>query len=85
MDKEQVTQLLGSTLEELDFEKLREKTPVVNAVRGKVRDIAELDGNLLIVTTDRISAFDKVLTTIPCKGATAKESRILENGTYGLR
>jgi phosphoribosylaminoimidazole-succinocarboxamide synthase len=37
--------------------------------RGKVRDIYEVDGNLLIVTTDRISAFDVVLPTgIPRKG-----------------
>ena len=38
--------------------------------RGKVRDIYDLDDNLLIVTTDRISAFDHVLpTAIPDKGA----------------
>ena len=37
-------------------------------VRGKVRDIFDLGSELLISTTDRISAFDIVLTTIPCKG-----------------
>jgi phosphoribosylaminoimidazole-succinocarboxamide synthase len=31
--------------------------------RGKVRDVYEVDGKLLIVTTDRISAFDVVLPT----------------------
>ncbi|MGE3063165.1 MAG: phosphoribosylaminoimidazolesuccinocarboxamide synthase [bacterium] len=37
--------------------------------RGKVRDIYELEENLLIVTTDRVSAFDFVLNqTIPNKG-----------------
>ena len=37
--------------------------------RGKVRDIYEHGDNLLIVTTDRISAFDVVLpTAIPNKG-----------------
>jgi len=37
--------------------------------KGKVRDVYELDGKLLIVTTDRISAFDVVLPTgIPGKG-----------------
>ena len=37
--------------------------------RGKVRDIYDLDDKLLIVTTDRISAFDHVLPTpIPGKG-----------------
>jgi len=37
--------------------------------RGKVRDIYEIDDNLLIVATDRISAFDFVLPDpIPNKG-----------------
>jgi phosphoribosylaminoimidazole-succinocarboxamide synthase len=37
--------------------------------RGKVRDIYEIDGKLLIVSTDRISAFDYVLPDgIPDKG-----------------
>ena len=37
--------------------------------RGKVRDLYEMDGNLLIVSTDRISAFDVVLPNgIPHKG-----------------
>ena len=37
--------------------------------RGKVRDIYEVEGNLLIVTTDRISAFDVILPNgIPYKG-----------------
>ena len=37
--------------------------------RGKVRDIYDLGEMLLIVTTDRISAFDVILPEgIPCKG-----------------
>jgi phosphoribosylaminoimidazole-succinocarboxamide synthase len=37
--------------------------------RGKVRDIYSTDGRLLIVATDRISAFDYILATgIPDKG-----------------
>lgn len=37
--------------------------------RGKVRDVYEVDGRLLIVATDRISAFDYILPTgIPDKG-----------------
>jgi phosphoribosylaminoimidazole-succinocarboxamide synthase len=37
--------------------------------RGKVRDVYDLDQHLLIVATDRISAFDHVLPTIiPDKG-----------------
>ncbi len=38
--------------------------------RGKVRDVYEIDDQLLMVATDRISAFDVVLPTpIPMKGA----------------
>jgi len=37
--------------------------------RGKVRDVYRVDGQLLIVATDRISAFDYILPTgIPDKG-----------------
>jgi len=37
--------------------------------RGKVRDVYSVDGGLLIVATDRISAFDYILATgIPDKG-----------------
>ena len=42
--------------------------------RGKVRDIYKVDGYLLIVATDRISAFDVVLPTgIPDKGRALTE------------
>jgi phosphoribosylaminoimidazole-succinocarboxamide synthase len=42
-------------------------TPLVG--RGKVRDLYAVDGALLLVATDRISAFDHVLATgIPGKG-----------------
>ena len=41
----------------------------VEAWRGKVRDIYDLGDKLLIVATDRISAFDHILPTgIPDKG-----------------
>jgi phosphoribosylaminoimidazole-succinocarboxamide synthase len=37
--------------------------------RGKVRDLYEVDGQLLLIATDRLSAFDVVLPTpIPDKG-----------------
>ncbi|HEY4662498.1 MAG TPA: phosphoribosylaminoimidazolesuccinocarboxamide synthase, partial [Candidatus Humimicrobiaceae bacterium] len=43
-----------------DLEKLRS---------GKVREMFGFDGEILIVTTDRISAFDFILPTlIPMKG-----------------
>ena len=35
---------------------------------GKVRDNYSFDGKRLIITTDRISAFDRVLCTLPFKG-----------------
>ncbi|MFP4363108.1 MAG: phosphoribosylaminoimidazolesuccinocarboxamide synthase [Spirochaetia bacterium] len=37
-------------------------------VSGKVRDIIYRENELIITATDRISAFDRVLGTIPCKG-----------------
>ncbi len=38
--------------------------------KGKVRDLYEVDGGLLIIATDRISAFDYILASgIPDKGA----------------
>ena len=36
--------------------------------KGKVRDVYDLNENLLIIATDRISAFDRVLGVIPFKG-----------------
>lgn len=37
--------------------------------RGKVRDIFDANNALIMVNTDRVSAFDQVLGTIPLKGA----------------
>jgi phosphoribosylaminoimidazole-succinocarboxamide synthase len=42
--------------------------PGTDWVRGKVRDIIRLPGELIISTTDRISAFDRVLGELPFKG-----------------
>ncbi len=43
--------------------------PLKPFIRGKVRDTYEIDGNLLMVATDRLSAFDVVLPVgIPNKG-----------------
>lgn len=54
---------LGQTLEHA---RLDELGPVQ---QGKVRDAYALgDGQRLLVTTDRISAFDRVLGTLPYKG-----------------
>jgi phosphoribosylaminoimidazole-succinocarboxamide synthase len=43
--------------------------PLLNKTSGKVRDWYDLpDGKRLIVTTDRLSAFDRVLAAVPYKG-----------------
>src|SRR5210317_1148709 len=43
--------------------------PIPGSIRGKVRDIYDLGDKLLIVATDRISAFDVVMANgIPSKG-----------------
>jgi phosphoribosylaminoimidazole-succinocarboxamide synthase len=53
---------LTATLEKTSFPKLGSK------YEGKVRDCYTKDGKRIIVVTDRISAFDVVLGTIPFKG-----------------
>ncbi|MDY0042185.1 MAG: phosphoribosylaminoimidazolesuccinocarboxamide synthase [Desulforhabdus sp.] len=54
---------MSQTLFETEFPRLKLQS------RGKVRDIYDLDDSLLIVATDRISAFDVVMRTpIPDNG-----------------
>jgi phosphoribosylaminoimidazole-succinocarboxamide synthase len=51
------------------YKKISELEIVKNSKQGKVRDIYDLGNELLIVTTDRISAFDVVFAEeIPGKG-----------------
>ncbi len=48
---------------------LQTEIPNVPAKHGKVRDIYDLGENLIFVASDRISAFDRIMTTgIPYKG-----------------
>jgi phosphoribosylaminoimidazole-succinocarboxamide synthase len=63
--KEELSAHLGSCLDALPP---RELPAGVSLSRGKVRDVIDLGQELLITTTDRISAFDSILTTVPCKG-----------------
>ena len=42
--------------------------PGVQLKRGKVRDSIDLGEQLVIVTSDRVSAFDQVLAVVPYKG-----------------
>ncbi len=37
--------------------------------KGKVRDVYRGKNEMLMITSDRLSAFDVVLTSIPMKGA----------------
>ena len=55
-------QQLPNTLRETNFAALGEK------YQGKVRDVYRRSDRLVLITTDRLSAFDRVLTTIPFKG-----------------
>ncbi len=46
-----------------------------NYYRGKVRENYDLpDGNRIIISTDRLSAFDRILTCIPYKGQVLTET-----------
>jgi len=62
IDDELVKQQLAQTLEGTNFEGLGER------YEGKVRDNYHRDGRRYIVVTDRISAFDRILGTVPFKG-----------------
>ena len=53
---------LPHTLAEADFPALGQ------LYRGKVRDNYSRDDRIVMITTDRLSAFDRVLTTVPFKG-----------------
>lgn len=55
-------QQLTHTLSRTDFGALGEK------YQGKVRDTYRQGDRLVLITTDRLSAFDHVLTTLPFKG-----------------
>jgi len=62
ISKDQLVQLLPSALKETSL-------PLANKTSGKVRDWYDLqDGKRLIITTDRLSAFDKILAAVPYKG-----------------
>src|SRR4051812_21283360 len=63
MSREQLLQAqLPFTLREADFPGLGE------LYRGKVRDNYANGDRIVMITTDRLSAFDRVLTTVPFKG-----------------
>ncbi|MEE2657428.1 MAG: phosphoribosylaminoimidazolesuccinocarboxamide synthase [Candidatus Latescibacterota bacterium] len=61
--KDQLQGLLGNTLLDAKFDRWEDRYR-----KGKVRDMYVLPGRRVLVTTDRQSAFDHVLGTIPLKG-----------------
>ena len=62
ISKDELIKLLPSALGETNL-------PLPNKQTGKVREWYDLpDGKRLIVTTDRLSAFDRILAKVPYKG-----------------
>ncbi len=58
---EQIKKQISHTLKETNFK-------IGKKYSGKVRDTYVSDDKVFLITSDRISAFDRVLTTIPFKG-----------------
>ena len=61
-EKDTISQQLSFTLDSFTSDKLGEH------YKGKVRDNFYQEDEIIMVTTDRVSAFDHVLGTIPFKG-----------------
>ena len=49
----------------IEAEEVADIGPVI---RGKVRDVVDLGERLALIATDRLSAFDRVLGTVPYRG-----------------
>jgi phosphoribosylaminoimidazole-succinocarboxamide synthase len=62
MTRDELGRRLGGTINETSLGALGAPR------RGKVRDIYDRGSELFFVTTDRVSAFDRIITTIPFKG-----------------
>lgn len=63
IDDQIIREQLDKTLSRTDF-------PFLNAEKyeGKVRDNYTMGDKRLLITTDKLSAFDRIITTIPFKG-----------------
>ena len=61
IENKKLKEQLKYTLNKTDFK-------IGKKYEGKIRDNYILDGKRIIITTDRISAFDRVLCTLPFKG-----------------
>ncbi|MBI2464010.1 phosphoribosylaminoimidazolesuccinocarboxamide synthase [Candidatus Peregrinibacteria bacterium] len=62
LSKEMIEKQVSHCLKETHFEHLGKK------YEGKVRDNYSFDAKRILITTDRLSAFDRIITTIPFKG-----------------
>lgn len=62
LDRKIIEAQLGKTFESIDLPFLGDK------IEGKVRDCYVCGDRRVLITSDRLSAFDVVLTTIPFKG-----------------
>lgn len=67
VSKQKLSKSLKKLLKETDFPFLGKR------IQGKVRDIYFKDSKRILITTDRISAFDRVLGYIPYKGQVLNE------------
>ncbi|MBI4085970.1 MAG: phosphoribosylaminoimidazolesuccinocarboxamide synthase [Candidatus Liptonbacteria bacterium] len=67
MDKSTIENHINDVLEKTDFSELGERK------QGKVRDVYVQDDKLILVATDRYSAFDRNLALIPFKGQVLTE------------
>ena len=61
IDEEKLKQQISHTFDKTDF-------PLGDKYEGKVRDNYTKGDKRFIIVTDKVSAFDRVLTTIPFKG-----------------
>ncbi|KAK6804198.1 hypothetical protein RDI58_001982 [Solanum bulbocastanum] len=68
--KSSITNCLSETHLDLTVPQLKSK------IRGKVRDIYDGGDYLVMVTTDRQSAFDRILASIPFKGQVLNETSL---------
>ncbi len=59
--REQIRKELNNCITETDL-------PIGKKYRGKVRDMYNIGDKLILITTDRQSAFDRILAAIPFKG-----------------
>ena len=67
IERRQLEEQCGFTLQSLDLPEFG------NSYRGKVRDCYVVGDRRILITSDRLSAFDRVLTTIPFKGKLLNE------------